>query len=163
MTTLATTVMMVIESPLGALRLLARGDALTGVYLPVQPAPDAPEGGSPVLERAAAQLAEYFAGERARFDVPIAPVGTEFQQRVWQALTKIPFGDTASYGGLAKALSHPSASRAVGMANSKNPISIIVPCHRVVGASGKLTGYAGGMAAKQWLLEHERGVARLAC
>jgi methylated-DNA-[protein]-cysteine S-methyltransferase len=148
--------MLTMRSPLGALRLFARADEVVGVYLPTQPAPDAPERSTPVLALAAEQLTEYFAGRRTAFALPLAPAGTAFQQLVWRQLTTIPFGETWSYGALARGIHRPSASRAVGLANSKNPISIIVPCHRVVGANGQLTGYAGGMVAKQWLLEHEQ-------
>lgn len=158
--------MMTMQSPLGALRLFARADELTGVYLPTQTPPlVAPEGTSPVLARTASQLAEYFAGQRREFDLPLGPVGSGFQQLVWRALRRIPYAETCSYGAIARAIGRPAASRAVGAANGKNPISIIVPCHRVVGASGELTGYAGGMIAKKWLLEHEqRDAARvLAC
>jgi methylated-DNA-[protein]-cysteine S-methyltransferase len=109
-----------------------------------------------VLARAATQLREYFAGERRLFDLPLAPDGTGFQRLVWAALEQIPYGVTRSYGELARAIGRPAASRAVGTANSRNPISIIVPCHRVIGANGALTGYAGGMRAKQWLLDHEQ-------
>ena len=144
-----------IDSPLGALRLHARGDALTGVYLPVQVAPPARPGHARVLEIAAAQLAEYFAGERTTFAVPLAATGTPFQREVWDALVAIPFGATRSYGELASALGRPTGGRAVGAANGKNPLSIIVPCHRVIGANGLLTGYAGGLQLKQWLLDHE--------
>ncbi len=112
-----------------------------------------------MLAVAAAQLDEYFAGDRLVFDVPLGAQGTGFQQLVWRALTQIPFAETRSYGALAASIGRPSASRAVGAANGKNPISILVPCHRVVGASGLLTGYAGGMLAKQWLLDHERRIA----
>ena len=158
-------IMTTIDSPLGRLRLVADGDALIGVYLPDQPAPDAPDAPAlpdvpPVLARAAAQLAEYFAGTRRDFDVPLASRGTAFQQRVWRELARIPYGETRSYGELARALGSPSASRAVGAANGKNPISILVPCHRVIAGSGALTGYAGGIAAKRWLLEHEARWAR---
>ena len=155
-------IMTTIDSPLGRLRLVADGDALTGVYLPDQPAPEAPElpDVPPVLARAAAQLAEYFAGTRRDFDVPLAPRGTGFQQRVWRELAKIPYGETRSYGELARALGAPTASRAVGAANGKNPLSILVPCHRVIAGTGALTGYAGGIAAKRWLLEHEARWAR---
>jgi methylated-DNA-[protein]-cysteine S-methyltransferase len=146
---------MTIDSPLGRLRLVADGDALAGVYLPVQAVPAAAEGRAPVLALAAAQLAEYFAGERRDFDVPLAPRGTDFQRRVWRALTAIPFGETRSYGELARSLGTPSASRAVGAANGRNPISILVPCHRVIAGTGALTGYAGGLDAKRWLLAHE--------
>lgn len=150
-----------LASPLGPLRLCARGSALCGIYLPDQAAPEAtaaPE--HPVLLRAAQQLREYFAGARRSFDVPMEYVGTEFQRTVWHALTQIPFAATRSYGQLAAAIDHPRASRAVGAANGRNPISIIVPCHRVIGHGGALTGYAGGEAAKRWLLEHEAALAR---
>ena len=147
--------MMTIESPLGTLSLRERDDELAGVYLPVQDAPSVIEARTLLLERVAAQLAEYFAGERRVFDLPIGPRGTGFQERVWRSLVAIPFGETRSYGELARTIGRPSASRAVGMANSKNPISIIVPCHRVIAANGELTGYAGGMATKRWLLDHE--------
>jgi len=115
-----------------------------------------------MLERVATQLTEYFAGERRQFDLPVAPRGSGFQERVWRALVAIPFAETRSYGELARSIGRPSASRAVGSANSKNPISIIVPCHRVIAANGELTGYAGGMAAKRWLLDHERRLAHRA-
>jgi methylated-DNA-[protein]-cysteine S-methyltransferase len=147
-----------IDSPVGRLRLFGTTDELVGLYLPVQAAPDAPRRATRVLDLTAAQLAEYFAGARQTFDLPLAPRGTGFQQLVWQALAKIPYGVTLSYGELARTIGRPSASRAVGAANGKNPISIVVPCHRVIAANGELTGYAGGMAAKQWLLEHERAL-----
>lgn len=149
------------ESPVGLLRLMADESALTGVYLPEhkgEPPPvQALEGGAhPVLLRAREQLGEYFAGKRKVFDLPLAPQGTGFQQAVWHALREIPYGETRSYGELAARVGRPGAARAVGAANGRNPISIIVPCHRVIGASGALTGYAGGMERKQWLLRHER-------
>jgi methylated-DNA-[protein]-cysteine S-methyltransferase len=109
----------------------------------------------------AAQLDAYFAGELTRFDVPLAARGTEFERRVWDALVAIPYGETVSYGELAQELGVPSAARAVGRANARNPISIIVPCHRVIGSTGKLTGYAGGLETKRRLLDHERGVGCL--
>jgi len=108
-----------------------------------------------VLQQAASQLGEYFAGSRQTFSVPLAPAGTAFQQQVWQYLQQIPYGETRSYGAQATALGKPSAMRAVGAANGRNPIAIIVPCHWVVAANGKLTGYAGGIAHKVWLLRHE--------
>ena len=149
------TTTMMIESPLGPVRLVARGDALTAVDLaPRDPAP-AETGTSPVLVEAAAQLAAYFAGERQAFDLPLAPEGTAFQRTVWDALCTIPYGATWSYGELARAIGRPTASRAVGAANGKNPLWIIVPCHRVIGTSGALTGYAGGLDVKRWLLAHE--------
>lgn len=152
------------ESPLGTLRLVADREALTGLYLPDHkgmPVLDARAASShPVLERARAELTAYFAGRRATFDLPLAMAGTPFQREVWAALVAIPFGETRTYADLAKQLGRPRAVRAVGAANGKNPISIVVPCHRVVGASGALTGYAGGVEAKRWLLEHERAMIR---
>jgi methylated-DNA-[protein]-cysteine S-methyltransferase len=160
--------MMTMDSPLGLLRLYSRDDELAGVYLPDQETvPVAESQRTDVLARAASQLAEYFAGRRAAFDLPLGARGTGFQERVWRALAAIPFAETRSYGELAKTIGRPSASRAVGAANARNPISIIVPCHRVIAANGELTGYAGGMAAKRWLLDHERhigmGTIRAAC
>lgn len=160
--------MLTMPSPLGELRLYAAVDGLVGVYLPVQAWPMAAVGPvgpatveSPreVLAITAAQLTEYFAGRRTEFDLPLAPRGTGFQIEVWRALVAIPFGETRSYGAQASALGRPSASRAVGAANGRNPISIILPCHRVIGSSGALTGYGGGIAAKRWLLDHEAAVA----
>jgi methylated-DNA-[protein]-cysteine S-methyltransferase len=148
---------MTMPSPVGTLCLCAEDDQLVGLYLPDRPARSAPRGHGGVLARAAAQLTEYFAGERRDFDLPLAPSGTEFQRAVWRALAEIPFGATCSYGDLARSLGRPSASRAVGAANGRNPISIILPCHRVIGASGELTGYGGGLPMKRWLLDHERG------
>lgn len=110
-----------------------------------------------VLDTAADQLAEYFAGERTTFDVPLDPEGTPFQQQAWMVLRSIPYGQTMTYGEQAARLGDPNKARAVGAANGRNPLSIIVPCHRVIGASGKLTGFAAGLDAKDWLLRHERG------
>jgi methylated-DNA-[protein]-cysteine S-methyltransferase len=107
------------------------------------------------------QLDAYFAGELRRFDLPLAARGGEFEQRVWDLLVEIPYGETVSYGELARELGLPHAARAVGRANARNPISIVVPCHRVVGSTGKLTGYAGGLEVKRKLLDHERGVGSL--
>lgn len=102
------------------------------------------------------QLDAYFLGERQAFDLPLAPEGTTFQQKVWQALTEIPYGETRTYGEIAAVVGNPKAARAVGMANNRNPIGIIIPCHRVVGANGRLVGYAGGMEKKEWLLQLEK-------
>ena len=150
-----------LETPIGPLRLHATDDALVAVYLPGQepPAPAPERPGHALLEQARAQLAEYFAGERRHFDLPLEPRGTPFQREVWSALRGIPFGATRSYAEMAAALGRPSASRAVGGANGRNPLSIVVPCHRVIGANGALTGYAGGIARKEWLLRHERASA----
>lgn len=151
---------LIVESPLGPLRLVARGEALAGLYLPAHrrmPALAAGDGGGHLtLERARRQLAEYFAGARRVFDLPLDLAGTPFQRAVWRALGEIPLGETRTYGALAAALGEASAARAVGAANARNPVSIVVPCHRVVGADGSLTGYAGGEPAKRWLLDHER-------
>jgi methylated-DNA-[protein]-cysteine S-methyltransferase len=155
-----------VDSPIGRLLLTSNGEALTGLYMDV-PARDAElhieravegaaeDSNAAPLPLAARQLAEYFAGARRVFDLPLAMHGTPFQQRVWRALTEIPFGETWSYGQLAKRIGNPKASRAVGLANGSNPISILVPCHRVIGADGSLTGYGGGVERKQWLLRHE--------
>ncbi len=149
-------------SPLGPLRLFAADGAICGIFLPSQ-SPTLIAGGGPpdpVLELAAVQLREYFVGERRVFTVPLRAAGTEFQHTVWRALLEIPHGETRSYAALAHAIARPAASRAVGHANSRNPISILVPCHRVIGSDGALTGYAGGAAAKQWLLAHEATAPR---
>jgi methylated-DNA-[protein]-cysteine S-methyltransferase len=157
MTNLTTLSMIVIDSPIGPLRLYGTDDALTCVWLPggsgTPPAAAVRE--TRVLAATATQLAGYFAGTRRVFDLPLAPDGTEFQQSVWCVLSTIPFGVTWSYGDVARRIGQPTASRAVGAANGKNPIAIVVPCHRVIGASGALTGYGGGMATKRWLLAHE--------
>ena len=109
-----------------------------------------------LLKKCCKQLDEYFSGKRKTFDVPLDAKGTKFQKQVWRELQKIPFGKTLSYGDIAKKIKNPKASRAVGGANNKNPIAIVVPCHRVIGANGKLVGYAGGLHRKAWLLKHER-------
>jgi methylated-DNA-[protein]-cysteine S-methyltransferase len=149
-------------SPVGALSLFARGDALVALHLPAgkdTPPPGAQDGaGHPVLERTRIELDEYFAGKRRDFDLPLDPAGTDRQRAVWQALCRIPFGETRSYGQLAAAVGNPKASRAVGAANGKNPIAIVIPCHRVIGADGSLTGYGGGLPTKEWLLRHERAL-----
>ena len=148
--------MTTMDSPVGQLRLYARGDELTGVHFSDdEAAPSATRGTSATLAAAAAQLAEYFAGVRRAFELPLAPEGTEFQRSVWNALLAIPYGHTRSYGDVASAIGRPAASRAVGAANGRNPIAIIVPCHRVIGSDGTLTGYGGGMPRKRWLLDLE--------
>lgn len=147
-------------APLGRLRLEADNTGITSItFCSAEAAAELPAQPHPLLERAKAQLAEYFAGTRQRFDLPLAASGTPFQRRVWAALDTVPFGQTRTYGEIATALGQPTASRAVGLANGRNPLPIIVPCHRVIGANGKLTGYAGGLARKQWLLTHEQGVS----
>ncbi len=146
------------DSPIGRLVLAARHDQLVALHLPGSddPLPIGDARTTPILARTAHQLAEYFAGTRTAFDLALAPEGTAFQRRVWDALLAIPYGTTCSYGTIAQAIGRPAASRAVGAANGRNPIAIIVPCHRVIGANGTLTGYGGGLAAKQFLLAHER-------
>jgi methylated-DNA-[protein]-cysteine S-methyltransferase len=144
-------------SPVGELLLQTDGEHLTSIsFQPFRtPTWDA-EPANPVLEMAREQLEEYFAGRRRHFDVPLAAAGTPFQQRVWASLRAIPYGRTASYGEIARSLGLPAgASRAVGVANGANPIPIMVPCHRVIGSTGLLTGYAGGLARKQLLLRLE--------
>lgn len=110
----------------------------------------------PVLQQSIVQLEEYFAGIRKDFDIELAPVGTDFQQRIWELVKKVPFGKTASYLDIAKDSGSDKNTRAVGLANGKNPIPIVIPCHRIVGTNGKLTGYAGGLERKRWLLLHEQ-------
>ena len=154
----------IVPSPVGDLLLTASGAGLTGLYLPGQrTAPATPPGTRDPRPFAAVreQLSAYFAGELRTFDLPLAPVGTAFQLRVWAALRAIPYATTASYGALAATIGAPGAARAVGLANGRNPISIVVPCHRVVGSGGALTGYAGGLAAKRHLLDLEAGVRAL--
>jgi methylated-DNA-[protein]-cysteine S-methyltransferase len=150
-----------IASPVGELVLVASGPRLSAVYFPPSTGePDWVEddGRGPageLLDHARRQLAEYFAGTRTTFDVPLGAAGTAFQRRVWDALLDIPYGTTLSYSELARRLGDQRATRAVGAANGRNPIPIIVPCHRVVGAHGELTGFGGGLDRKRWLLEHE--------
>jgi methylated-DNA-[protein]-cysteine S-methyltransferase len=149
--------MISMPSPLGTLHLFGEGDELTTIWLPGDDPPKADEErATPVLKLARTQLDEYFAGKRRTFDVPLAPKGTGFQQIVWRALLTIGYGETWSYGQLARAIGRPAASRAVGAANGRNPLAIVVPCHRVIGANGTLTGYGGGLPAKKWLLQHEQ-------
>jgi methylated-DNA-[protein]-cysteine S-methyltransferase len=149
-----------VESPVGRLRLVAADGGLAEVAFAagrrILPPATGDGAGNPVLEAARVQLGEYFAGRRTAFDLPLAPRGTAFQQAVWAALLAIPFGETRSYGEIARAVGRPSAPRAVGAANGSNPLAIVVPCHRVVGSDGSLTGYGGGMERKRWLLSHER-------
>ena len=158
----------VLDSPLGPLTVVVEDDHLVGLYVEQGLAkalersatlgpPSDPED-DPLLHAVADQLAAYFRGELTDFDLPVAATGTPFQQRVWEALREIPYGETRSYGQVASAIGNPSASRAVGAANGRNPISIVVPCHRVIGSTGRLTGYAGGLTTKEQLLAHERVV-----
>jgi methylated-DNA-[protein]-cysteine S-methyltransferase len=151
-----------IDSPIGELLLKGDGRALTGLYMSggkFAPAIfDQWERDDDAFGEVRAQLGAYFAGELTEFDVPMAPAGTAFQLSVWKALGEIPYGTTQSYGQLAARVGNVRACRAVGLANGRNPISIIVPCHRVIGASGTLTGYGGGLERKRQLLDLETGV-----
>ena len=155
---------LVTSSPLGELTLVGEEGALVGCFMALpdrEPSDETlgaasdPASTDPVLRDAAVQLAEYFAGERTDFDLPLAPRGDEFQLKVWALLREIPYGQTRSYGQLARVLGDVNLSQAVGWANGRNPISIIVPCHRVIGADGTLVGYAGGLDRKRFLLALE--------
>ncbi len=163
-----------VDSPVGTLTLIATGGALSGLFMADQrrrppasalgevdprhrpPAAALGEGEPPPFPAVIDQLGAYFAGERTDFDLPLAAVGTPFQRAVWAALRRIPYGETVSYGQIARHIGRPGASRAVGLANGANPIGIIVPCHRVVGANGSLTGYGSGLERKRSLLELEQ-------
>lgn len=178
-TTVAGRTHVAVDSPIGPLTLVAEHGQLNGLYFGRFPgvaapgdsslhqrhAPDPASLGRPgdhtaePFASAAAQLAAYFAGELTAFDLPLAPSGTQFQLRVWEALQTIPYGQTMSYGQLATKIGRPAASRAVGLANGRNPIALVVPCHRVIGADGSLTGYGGGLNRKRFLLELERSFA----
>ncbi|REL34713.1 methylated-DNA--[protein]-cysteine S-methyltransferase [Thalassotalea euphylliae] len=148
------------HSPLGEIAITANDDGITALAFqqgaaPIQFAQNSTQSDKQFSE-VTQQLTEYFAGQRTQFDLALAPQGTPFQQTVWQALTEIPFGKTVSYGWLAKSINNEKAVRAVGTANGANPIALIIPCHRVIGANKKLTGYAGGLALKAKLLMHEQ-------
>ncbi|MBN6775782.1 methylated-DNA--[protein]-cysteine S-methyltransferase [Pseudomonas granadensis] len=152
-----------LPSPVGELKLVANGSRLAAILwendkpnrVRLGPMSEAPD--NPVLQNAARQLEEYFSGTRVRFDLELDFIGTPFQRQVWAALLTIPFGETRTYRQIAEQIGNPTAVRAVGAANGRNPISIVAPCHRVIGASGKLTGFAGGPEAKERLLTLEGG------
>lgn len=152
----------VVDSPVGALTIVADDDGLRAILWPdddpsrVRLTETIEDASHPVIAVTVEQLVEYFEGERTDFDIPLDPVGTEFQRAAWAALRTIPYGTTVSYGEQAHRMGDRRKARAVGAANGRNPISIVVPCHRVVGANGALTGFAGGTDTKAWLLEHER-------
>ena len=153
------------ESPIGELLLLGDGDALRGLYMQDGRKPRAiatgwEESTEPFAD-VKRQLDEYFAGNRTTFDIPLAAEGAPFEREVWHALEEIPYGEPVSYGEIARRVGQPTAARAVGLANGRNPIAVIVPCHRVIGADGTLTGYGGGLERKRLLLELERGQGRL--
>jgi methylated-DNA-[protein]-cysteine S-methyltransferase len=154
------------ESPIGTLLLVGDDQALHGLYMQDGRKPKQIESrwerSTSCFADVKAQLREYFAGERLAFDLALVMAGTPFERRVWSALTEIPYGETCSYGELARRLDQPTAARAVGLANGRNPIAVVVPCHRVIGADGTLTGYGGGLERKRILLELESGQARLA-
>lgn len=153
-----------IDSPVGKLRLIAGERGLRAVLWGAEDVAriasideaDLIEGTTAVLDEAATQLEEYFAGSRREFDLPLDPLGTPFQQSAWMVLRTIPYGKTMSYGQQARQLGDPNKARAVGAANGRNPLSIVVPCHRVIGSGGQLTGFAAGVEIKSWLLDHER-------
>jgi methylated-DNA-[protein]-cysteine S-methyltransferase len=157
-----------VSSPIGELLVVSNGNALTGVHMAPHPCgpwddPDRRQEDG-VVRQAREQLWAYFTGELLDFDLPLDAAGTEFQRRVWQALRGIPYGSTVSYRDIARQVGLPKASRAVGAANGRNAIAVIVPCHRVIGADGTLIGYGGGLDRKQWLLQHEADVlARTDC
>ena len=155
------------QTPVGELTLIASDRGLRAILWPkTSPARAGISGrprhnpDHPILQRTAAQLDEYFAGRRTRFEIPLDLRGTRFQLEAWRSLDDIPFGETTSYGEQAKALGVPNAARAVGAANGANPVCIVLPCHRVIGADGSLTGFGGGLAVKRWLLDHEARVGR---
>jgi methylated-DNA-[protein]-cysteine S-methyltransferase len=150
------------ESPIGWVRVRTDGVYLLAVDFVKSPGEAGRAGADgagrpPVLAESVAQLQAYFRGERRSFSLPLRLDGTPFQRRVWARLVRVPYGQTTTYGRLARALGKPRAMRAVGGANHRNPVSIVVPCHRVIGADGSLTGYGGGLWRKEWLLRHERG------
>ena len=163
MSTTSTMFFSTVPSPVGRLTMLGEGEDLVGLYFDHDPEATKARAGAVRddrhLQRAAAELEEYFAGARTRFDLPLAPRGTEFQKAVWRALVRIPFGETATYGQIARSIGQPAASRAIGGANHRNPIAIVIPCHRVIGADGSMTGYGGGLDRKRLLLDLEARVA----
>jgi methylated-DNA-[protein]-cysteine S-methyltransferase len=148
-----------VESPLGDLLVTRDDGGLTGMYLPSTKHPprvrDDWQRDDAAFEDVRRELDEYFAGTRQAFTVALNAHGSTFQKQVWQELSSIPYGETTSYGKVAAAIGHPDGARAVGVANGQNPLAIIVPCHRVIGADGSLTGYGGGLDVKRWLLDHE--------
>lgn len=154
-----------IDSPVGVLTLIASDAGLVAILWEnddpdrVRLGPVVEQADHAILERAERQLAQYFARERWQFDLPLDFRGTAFQKRVWAALLTIPFGETRSYGEIARSIGQPGASRAVGAANGRNPISIVAPCHRVIGTNGSMTGFAGGIPAKEYLLRLENGLS----
>lgn len=150
-------------SPLGTMLIIEEHGAVTHLTLSDKeavlsrlPGDSIMQKSTPVIVSAKTQLTEYFEGTRQTFDLPLAPAGTDFQKRVWAALCTIPYGETRSYKEIALQIENPKGSRAVGMANNRNPVMLIIPCHRVIGSNGSLVGYAGGLHVKEWLLAHEK-------
>jgi methylated-DNA-[protein]-cysteine S-methyltransferase len=163
-TTTAVRANVTVPSPVGPLTIVAADGLICGLFMDAQRHAPGPESygvpgdvGDEPFATAAAQLAAYFDGRLTEFDLPLGPEGTDFQRRVWAGLRAIPYGQTISYGELARRVGSPAASRAVGLANGRNPIAIVVPCHRVIGADGSMTGYGGGLDRKRFLLALERG------
>jgi methylated-DNA-[protein]-cysteine S-methyltransferase len=152
---------MVVTTPLGPVRITSSGTAITSVLFLDEENEPTETPNDPLLLECIRQLTAYFAGRLTQFALRLASQGTEFQQRVWTELQRVPFGRTATYSDLAHRLGDPNLTRAVGAANGSNPIAIIIPCHRIIGANGSLTGYAGGLWRKQWLLRHESGQGEL--
>jgi methylated-DNA-[protein]-cysteine S-methyltransferase len=148
----------VLDTPIDPLLLIGDETGLHELHFEPHEPPADMERDDDVLATVRTQLTEYFAGDRMTFDLALCPHGSAFQQKVWMALRDIPYGRTTSYGEIATELGQPTASRAVGLANGRNPLGVIVPCHRVIGANGSLTGFGGGLPRKRWLLEHERAV-----
>jgi methylated-DNA-[protein]-cysteine S-methyltransferase len=155
----------VVPSPIGPLTAVREDGALVGLYMELSRRPPDPDLVGPRsdedVEDVVRQLGEYFAGDRTEFDLPLRPIGNDFQLAVWEQLTRIPYGETRSYGFVARALGDPGAAQAVGAANGRNPLSIVVPCHRVIGADGSLVGYGGGLSRKRFLLDLEQRGSRL--
>ena len=152
-------------APFGPVTVVAGDDGVRGVSFAGEPGTGVPAGASvehdeshPVVARALSQLREYVAGTRREFDLPLVLEGTEFQVAAWRALARVPYGTTVSYAAQAASIGRPTATRAVGAANGRNPVAIVLPCHRIVGADGSLTGFAGGLETKRWLLAHEESV-----
>ncbi|BDR83877.1 methylated-DNA--[protein]-cysteine S-methyltransferase [Clostridium tetani] len=147
------------QTEIGKIYIVENGTAITHLYFNECPILDNfKKKETELIKKAYNQLKEYFLGKRKEFDLPLLPKGTDFQQKVWKALREIPFGETKSYGEIAKNIGNPKALRAVGMANNKNPISIFIPCHRVIGSNGKLVGYGGGLKIKEYLLKIEKNI-----
>jgi methylated-DNA-[protein]-cysteine S-methyltransferase len=153
------TVTCTVPSPVGDLLLVGDGETLRGLYLAHHPRVAGAVDDPHAFPEAVRQLEEFFAGKRTAFELPLALAGTDFQRRVWDVLLQIPFGETMSYGEVARQAGYPGSARAVGSAIGRNPVAIVVPCHRVIGSDGSLTGYGGGLDRKVSLLDHERAVA----